>query len=83
MNSFDNFNYGAVLALLKTHRALEFDLAMFRASASGSLEENELWKQCEARLQEIELYEDMLPDDIASLIMTHVLRSKDVRSWEK
>ncbi len=75
--------YGAILGLLKTHRALAFELEKFRACSSGSLEENELWRQCEARLQEIELYENMLPDDIASLIMTHVLRSKDVRSWER
>lgn len=83
MDNCDTFKYGAVLALLKTHRALEFDLARFRACTSGSLEENELWKQCKARLQEIELYEDMIPSEVASLIMTHVLRSKDLKLWHK
>jgi hypothetical protein len=71
--------YGAILAFLKTHQALKFDLTRFRACSSGSLEENLLWKQCEARLQEVELYEDMIPDDVASLIMTYVLRSKDLK----
>jgi hypothetical protein len=83
MDNCDTFKYGAVLALLKTHRALKFDLARFRACASGSLQEDELWKQCETRLQEIELYEGMIPSEVASLIMTHVLHSKDVKLWHK
>lgn len=75
--------YGAILALLKIRRALEFDLERFRACTSGSLEENDLWKQCEVRFQEIELYEGMISDDIAALIMTHVSRSKDGKLWQE
>lgn len=79
MSNCDTCQYGAILALLRTRRALELDLARFRACISGSLEENELWNQCEVRLQEIELYEDMIPSEVASAIMTHVLRSKDIK----
>lgn len=81
----DNFGaeYGAIFALLKTRRALEFDLEQFRACSSSSLKANQLWNQCEARLQEIELYEEMIPDDISVLIMTHILRSRDVKLWHR
>ena len=83
MVNSDAFKYGAVMSLLKARRSLAFELKNFRACTSDSLYENELWRQFEVRLQEIEIYEDMIPEDLAALIMTHVLHSMEVTLWHR
>lgn len=77
MDKADEFKYGAVMGLLRTHRALQYDLKRFRACMPDE-NENELWKQCEARLLEIEEYEEMISDEAASLVMMHILSQKEV-----
>lgn len=69
-----SFSEFAFIGLLKTAQCLFQELDDFRKSLSGSAEENILWQQCEKRLQEIETYRDMLPEEISDLAMIHASR---------
>lgn len=69
------FSEFAFIGLLKTAKCLFQELDDFRKNLSGSTGENILWQQYEKRLQEIETYQDMLPEEISDLVMMHVSSS--------
>ncbi len=51
----------------------------FQKSLPESIEENIFWQQYERRCQEVEAYRDVLPEEIADLIMTHAIRFHDLK----
>ncbi len=73
----NSLEFGAFIGLLRTAKCLFKELDDFRKSPPDSIEENSFWQQCERRFQEVEMYRDVLPDDIIDMIVTHVIRSYD------
>ncbi len=82
-NANAHFSEFAFIGLLKTAKCLFQELDDFRKSSSGSIEEKVLWQQCEKRLQEIETYQDMLPEKISDLVMMHANHSHALKSEKR